>query len=47
MLERFATDWPVVIEDMTEFVVAQRSHTAPGDWARLQMPVERVYLPGS
>ena len=43
-LRRFATCELVSIEDLTEFVVAQRLH-ASGDLSSLVTPAEQVYLP--
>ena len=43
-LRRYATSELISIEDMTDFVVAQRPH-ASGDLSKLITPMERVYIP--
>ncbi len=42
-LARYAREWIVGIEDVTDFVQQQRPHALSGDWTRLQTPLERVY----
>lgn len=41
-LAHYARAWIVEIEDISDFVAAQREH-ARGDYAQLVMPMERVY----
>jgi hypothetical protein len=45
MLRRYATTEVISIEDVTPFVVEQRSRL--GDLAALQVPFERVYVPSA
>lgn len=42
-LARYAREWIVGIEDVTDFVHQQRPHALSGDWTRLRTPLERVY----
>ncbi len=42
ILARYAREWIVEIEDISAFVAEQRPH-AHGDYARLNLPQERVY----
>jgi hypothetical protein len=42
VLARYAREWIVQIEDISDFVAEQRAH-ACGDYARLIVPRERVY----
>lgn len=42
MLARYAREWVIEIEDISDFVAQQREH-AQGDFARLIVPRERVY----
>jgi Domain of unknown function (DUF4291) len=42
ILARYAREWIVEIEDISDFVAEQRQY-AQGDYARLVMPRERVY----
>lgn len=42
-LARYARDWIVGIEDVTDFVREQRPHALSGDWTRLRTPLEQVY----
>jgi hypothetical protein len=45
-LARFADEWIVGIEDVTEFVASQRVHVQRGEYDRLVMPRETVYPVG-
>lgn len=45
MLRQYAREAILEIEDISEFVAAQRSHAHP-PYADLMMPRERVYVPG-
>ncbi len=42
-LARYAREWIVAIEDVTDFVCEQRPHAFSGDWKHLRTPLERVY----
>ncbi len=42
-LARYAREWIVGIEDVTDFVCEQRPHALSGDWKHLRTPLERVY----
>ena len=47
-LARYAREWIVGIEDVTAFVTEQRLHALAGDWGKLVLPKEEVYLvPGA
>ncbi len=43
LLDRYAREWIVGIEDITAFVADQRRHVSAGDFARLVTPREEVY----
>lgn len=43
ILERYAKEWIVEIEDISEFVAAQRSHLAEVGWPQLVTPREEPY----
>ncbi len=46
---RYASEWPLEIEDVTERVAAERPHALPSRWAELVTPREDAYpavLPG-
>jgi hypothetical protein len=43
VLARYARDWIVSIEDISEFVQQQYQHVQAGDWTRLITPHELVY----
>lgn len=43
-LRRYGTGAVLAIEDITPFVIEQREH-ASGDFSRLLIPEERVYVP--
>jgi hypothetical protein len=43
VLERYAREWVVEIEDVSEFVASQRSHADTGDYEALLTPREEVY----
>lgn len=45
ILRKFATEWIVSIEDITDFVVEMRTRIEQGDTANLWTPSERVYVP--
>ena len=45
-LRRFATEWIVGIEDVSEFVAEQRAHALSGRFDRLVTPREDVYPTG-
>lgn len=47
MLRRYATDSLVEVEDISDFVAAQRQNAAPLNRAHLVIPLERPYRPGS
>jgi hypothetical protein len=42
-LRRYAEEWTVAIEDVSDFVAAQREHRLSGDHDRLVTPREEVY----
>lgn len=44
ILARYAREWVIEIEDISDFVAEQREH-ARGDYANLVVPQERVYPP--
>jgi hypothetical protein len=43
MLMRYAREWVVDIEDISDFVAEQRAHVLRGDYDQLQTPRENVY----
>ena len=46
-LRAFATEELREVIDMTDFVSEQRRHARPSDWALLETPSERVFVPRS
>ncbi len=42
-LTRYAREWIVAIEDVTDFVREQCPHALSGDWKHLRTPTERTY----
>ncbi len=42
-LRKFADDWCISIEDISDFVRAQYRHVVAGTLEHLQIPVERIY----
>lgn len=42
-LARYAREWIVAIEDLTDYVREQRPHALSGDWKHLRTPLERTY----
>lgn len=43
VLARYAREWIVDIEDVSDFVAEQRAHASAGAWDRLRTPREDVY----
>ena len=43
VLSRYAREWIVNIEDISEFVRQQHQYVKAGDWTNLQTPFESVY----
>ena len=43
VIAKYARDWILEIEDISDFVAKQRQHALGGDHAQLQTPSERIY----
>lgn len=44
VIAKYARDWIIDIQDISEFVAEQRIHAVSGDYKRLHTPAEDVYL---
>lgn len=42
-LQRYAREWVMAIDDISDFVAAQREHASAGDYGNLEIPCEDVY----